>query len=60
MTGYWTGFARTGVPRAAGAPAWPRSGPGGTVLSLAPGAGGIHPVDVRAEHRCALWDARWR
>ncbi|MEU7554339.1 carboxylesterase family protein [Streptomyces sp. NPDC044571] len=59
MIGYWTGFARSGVPRAAGAPEWPRFGPGRAVVSLAPGAGGIRTVDARAEHRCDLWDARW-
>ncbi|MGW5848839.1 carboxylesterase/lipase family protein [Streptomyces sp. NPDC055254] len=60
MTGYWTGFARTGTPRAAGAPAWPRLGAApASVLSLAPGTDGIRPVDARSEHRCALWDARW-
>ncbi|MEU9378209.1 carboxylesterase family protein [Streptomyces sp. NPDC048255] len=59
MTGYWTSFARTGVPRAAGAPDWPRLGaaPPASVLSLAPGAGGIRTVDAGAEHHCALWDA---
>ncbi|MEW2137941.1 carboxylesterase family protein [Streptomyces sp. NPDC005409] len=59
MTGYWTEFARTGVPRAAQAPHWPRYRPAGPVLSLAPGAGGIRTVDARTEHHCALWDARW-
>ncbi|MET9958428.1 carboxylesterase family protein [Streptomyces sp. NPDC006326] len=59
MAGYWTAFARSGVPRAAGAPVWPRFGPGRTVLALAPGAGGIRTVDARAEHRCDLWDAQW-
>ncbi|MFB7463487.1 carboxylesterase/lipase family protein [Streptomyces sp. NPDC056224] len=59
MTGYWTRFARTGVPAAAGAPQWPRHRSPASVLSLAPGAGGIRPVDARAEHHCALWDAQW-
>ncbi|MER6254823.1 carboxylesterase family protein [Streptomyces sp. NPDC001584] len=59
MTGYWTGFARTGVPAAPGAPRWPRDRASASVLSLAPGAGGIRTVDARAEHHCALWDARW-
>ncbi|MEU7729273.1 carboxylesterase family protein [Streptomyces sp. NPDC040724] len=59
MTGYWTGFARTGVPAAPGAPPWARRGPEAAVLSLAPGAGGIRTVDGRAEHHCALWDAQW-
>ncbi|MEU9303584.1 carboxylesterase family protein [Streptomyces sp. NPDC048269] len=59
MTGYWTRFARTGVPADAGAPWWPRYRSPASVLSLAPGAGGIRTVDARAEHHCALWDARW-
>ncbi|GAA2650344.1 carboxylesterase family protein [Streptomyces spororaveus] len=59
MTGYWTGFARTGVPAAPGAPLWPRGGTSASALSLAPGADGIRTVDARAEHHCALWDARW-
>ncbi|WP_445270698.1 carboxylesterase/lipase family protein [Streptomyces sp. DSM 41634] len=59
MTGYWTGFARTGVPAAPGAPPWARHGSAAAVLSLAPGADGIRTVDARAEHHCALWDAQW-
>ncbi|MFD3696119.1 carboxylesterase/lipase family protein [Streptomyces sp. NPDC058646] len=59
MTGYWTSFARTGVPQAPGAVAWPPHGAAARVLSLAPGAGGIRTVDARAAHHCAFWDARW-
>lgn len=60
MTGYWTRFARTGVPGTAGAPEWPRyRSPAAPVLSLAPGPDGIRTVDARAEHHCALWDAQW-
>ncbi|MFJ4775945.1 carboxylesterase/lipase family protein [Streptomyces sp. NPDC088762] len=59
MTGYWTRFARTGVPGAAGAPEWPRYGAPGSVLSLAPGPDGVRTVDARAAHHCGLWDARW-
>ncbi|WP_324290790.1 carboxylesterase family protein [Streptomyces sp. H27-S2] len=59
MAGYWTAFARTGIPAAAGAPAWPRYRSPASVLNLAPGAGGIRTVDARAAHHCALWDARW-
>ncbi|MEV0991762.1 carboxylesterase family protein [Streptomyces sp. NPDC049949] len=54
MTADWTAFARTGRP-----PAWPRSDSAEGVLSLAPGPGGIHPVNGPAEHHCAFWDARW-
>ncbi|WP_308364953.1 carboxylesterase family protein [Streptomyces sp. ISL-86] len=57
MTGYWTRFARTGTPNTPGAPDWPLfHAPQARVLSLAPGAAGIHPVDARAEHACDLWD----
>lgn len=60
MTDYWTAFARTGVPAAAGAPEWPRyRSPAASVLSLAPGPDGIRMTNARAEHHCALWDARW-
>ncbi|MFE6844901.1 carboxylesterase/lipase family protein [Streptomyces sp. NPDC057686] len=55
MTGDWTAFARTGRPGAA----WPRFDSAGSVLSLAPGPGGIHVVDGPAEHHCAFWDAQW-
>lgn len=59
MTGYWTAFARTGVPAADGAPAWPQYRSPASVLNLAPGTGGIRTVDARAAHHCALWDAHW-
>ncbi|WP_241695164.1 carboxylesterase family protein [Streptomyces sp. C] len=58
MTGYWTRFARTGAPDVPGAPVWPRFAPGASsVLELAPGPGGIRPVDAAAAHHCALWDS---
>ncbi|MFE0583044.1 carboxylesterase/lipase family protein [Streptomyces sp. NPDC058874] len=59
MAGYWTAFARTGVPTAPGAPGWPLLGVPARLLSLAPGADGIRTVDGRAEHHCGLWDERW-
>ncbi|MFD3538958.1 carboxylesterase/lipase family protein [Streptomyces sp. NPDC058662] len=59
MTGYWTAFARTGTPRAAGAPDWPYLGAPTTVLSLAAGPAGVRAVDARTAHQCALWDTRW-
>lgn len=40
MTGYWTDFARTGVPAAPGAPRWPGGRTSTSVLSLAPGRAG--------------------
>lgn len=59
MTGYWTQFARTGAPEVPGAPAWPRFSAGApSVLELAPGPGGIRPVDAGAAHHCALWDSQ--
>ncbi|MEV7520075.1 carboxylesterase family protein [Streptomyces sp. NPDC091371] len=59
ITGYWSTFARTGSPGGAGGTWWPRYGVPESVLSLAPGAAGIHTVDARAEHHCALWDEWW-
>lgn len=62
MTGYWTEFARNGTPGASGVPGtpeWPRYRSPASVLSLAPGSGGIRTVDARAEHHCAVWDAWW-
>ncbi|MEU5119211.1 carboxylesterase/lipase family protein [Streptomyces asoensis] len=63
MAGYWTAFARTGDPNTSGtpdAPRWPALRPSSphtpTVLSLAPGPGGIHPVDAYAAHACPFWD----
>jgi para-nitrobenzyl esterase len=55
---YWTTFARTGRPSSAGLPAWPATRPGYAerpALQLAPGPGGIRPVDAAAEHQCAFW-----
>lgn len=59
MADYWTAFARTGIPAAEGAPAWPRYRSPASVLTLAPGPGGIRTADAHAAHHCALWDARW-
>ncbi|MFD8980215.1 carboxylesterase/lipase family protein [Streptomyces sp. NPDC059564] len=60
MVDYWTTFARTGNPNTSGAPLWPLLSPSSplarSVQSLAPGPGGIHPVDARSAHHCAFWD----
>lgn len=60
MVDYWTSFAHTGDPNTPGAPPWPvlrASSPlAWPVQSLAPGPGGIRPVDAYAAHHCSLWD----
>ncbi|GAA4896723.1 para-nitrobenzyl esterase [Stackebrandtia albiflava] len=56
MIDYWTAFARNGDPRTPGAPEWERFDTTGTVLGLAPGDGGIAPVDFAAEHRLEFWE----
>jgi para-nitrobenzyl esterase len=45
----WTRFARTGTP------GWQRFT--GKVQALAPGRGGIHPVDLGQEHQCGFWQS---
>jgi para-nitrobenzyl esterase len=60
MIEYWTQFAHTGQPGAPGAPPWPAWDVRTTtpyVQSLAPGPGGIHPVDDAADHHCGFWDS---
>ena len=58
MVGAWTRFAHTGNPNGEGITAWPRfRGARGHVQSLAPGPGGIHPVDLGREHRCGFWQS---
>jgi para-nitrobenzyl esterase len=58
MIDYWTSFAATGDPGRADGPEWPRFDAAGDppyVQALAPGAGGIGPVDLAAEHHCGFW-----
>lgn len=58
MIGYWTGFARTGTPSGDARPEWrllQSQDPVPYTLSLAPGSGGIRPVDLAQEHRCEFW-----
>jgi para-nitrobenzyl esterase len=57
MIRYWAAFARGADPNTAGQPTWPRFDQHAQVLSLAPGAQGIHPVDFGTEHHCQFWRA---
>ncbi len=57
MRRYWTQFADTGNPNAAGWPRWPELRSDADVQWLEPGRGGIHPYDLSAEHRCAFWES---
>ncbi|MCP2357226.1 para-nitrobenzyl esterase [Nonomuraea thailandensis] len=54
MVSFWTSFAATGRPRAAG---WPRFRSPGDVLSLAPGPGGIRTVNPAVDSNCAFWES---
>ncbi|MFI5766403.1 carboxylesterase/lipase family protein [Streptomyces sp. NPDC051563] len=54
MKRYWGAFARHGVPAVAGQTPWPATGPGGTVLTLAPAGDRLDRV-FAAEHQCGFW-----
>ena len=60
MVDYWANFAHTGNPNTPDAPLWPvlriSSPLAQSVQSLAPGPGGIHPVDAYSAHHCSFWD----
>ncbi len=55
---YWTTFARTGQPSSAAVPPWPVTRPGQAeqpALQLAPGPGGVKPINASAAHLCGFW-----
>jgi para-nitrobenzyl esterase len=56
MQRYWTNFARSGLPSAPGAPAWPRFGGGQRMISLVPPAPQVE-TGFAAKHQCAFWAA---
>ncbi|GAB3285028.1 carboxylesterase/lipase family protein [Kineosporia babensis] len=54
MIEYWSSFARTGVPTAAGQPDWPQfNGPNAETLRLQPDD--VDLIDFATEHNCAFW-----
>ncbi|NVO17195.1 MAG: carboxylesterase family protein [Rhodoplanes sp.] len=53
MMAYWTSFARTGIPVAAGAAAWPRYASETSVMNLVPGE--VRTFDASVAHRCGFW-----
>ena len=58
MNRYWANFARSGEPNSPELPAWQHFDPKAAspyVQALAPGAGGIGPVDYKAEHHLDFW-----
>jgi para-nitrobenzyl esterase len=58
MQGYWTSFASTGNPDAAGRPLWPSWVPAQhqtLVLQTDPAGGNTVSADVGADFNCAFW-----
>jgi para-nitrobenzyl esterase len=55
MVAYWTSFAKTGTPVAAGAPVWERFGSDNQVMNLTPGQFGL--FNAAEQHHCAFWKA---
>ena len=53
MMAYWTSFAATGVPRAAGQADWKLFGPGGMAMRLEPGK--MQLFDAVSAHHCRFW-----
>jgi len=53
MIGYWSAFARTGDPNAAGLPRWARLRPTDTAVQSL--GRSVRPADLSRDHHCALW-----
>jgi para-nitrobenzyl esterase len=53
MMAYWTSFARSGTPAAAGAPSWKPFKTEEKVLWLEPGR--VKSLNVDQEHECGFW-----
>lgn len=55
MQGYWTNFARWGVPLAAGAPFWPPFSSSGQRIQSLTEPRPAAETDFATEHHCAFW-----
>lgn len=58
MIRYWSAFAHTGAPAGSGLPTWAPIGGKASrqhVQSLAPGSGGIAPIDFDTTHHIDFW-----
>lgn len=53
MVAYWSSFARTGKPAAAGLPVWPLYSGANDVMRFEPGA--MHAFDASQSHHCGFW-----
>jgi para-nitrobenzyl esterase len=57
MVAYWSSFAYTGRPAAAGLPAWPRYRSTADVMRFEPGE--VHLFDADAAHHCGFWQRHY-